>query len=175
MIDLRDELADAVTSIPPKRLAYLTGLGIPEDFICSGPHQVGFASIETNGDFYEPADDGDLAIIVAEIRGVEVTDLVAVNPQAPSRWHLRRGDVEILGGEHLGERVFPTMIHPNPLRWLQSGGNGICIVNWSFDPLARLAFAGRLKAPLHIKHRLEKRIREAAAELFDIEVCDDKK
>lgn len=38
-----------------------------------------------------------------------------------------------------------------------------------------IGFAGRLKAPLHIKRRLEKRIQETAAELFDIEVCDDRK
>jgi hypothetical protein len=175
VIDLRDELVDAVTQIPPERLAYLTGVGIPENLVCSGPHRVGFGEIQTNGDFYEPASGaGTSAIIVAEIHADEVCDLIAFYPEAPGRWWLRRGEVEILGAEHLGERVFPTIIHPNPMVWLQSGGNGVCIVNWSLDPLSRLAFAGRLRAPLHIKRRLEKRIQETALELLDIEVCDGK-
>ena len=152
----------------------MTELGIPEDFICRCPHRVGFAHIQKQGDYYQPVEDGDLAVVVAAVLDLEIRDLIAFNPDEPGRWHLRRGEVDVLGAECLGEKVFPTIIYPNPLRWLQSGGNGICIVNWTFDPLARLAFAGPFKAPVHIKRRLEKRIQQAAVGLFDIEVCNDK-
>jgi hypothetical protein len=173
MIDRDEELADAVTAIPPERLAELIDLGIPEAFICAGPHRIGFTDIETNGDLFEPAETGTTAIVVAEVVGGEVIDLIAFHPSTPGRWWLRLGAAELLGAENLGERVFPTIIRANPLRWLQGGGRGVCIVNWGFDPLARLAFAGPLRAPAHIKLRLEQRIQEVSQNLFQIETCHE--
>ena len=96
-------------------------------------------------------------------------DLIAFRPRERGRWWRRCGGGQILGAYNIRpEPVFPLTIHETPLSWLQSGARGFCIVDWSFDP-ERLLYAGPLEVESsQLKARLEKRIRQAAIEKFEI-------
>ena len=138
---------------------------------------IGVAKVQTfPSGFYEPNDDGDNVLIAAEGRPASpiwdtLDDLIAFDPKAPGRWWRRHGEVQFLGGYNIRvEPTFPLTIHETPLSWIQAGAQGLCIVDWSFDP-ERFLYAGPLEVESdQLKARLEKRIRQAAAERFEIVV-----
>ncbi len=175
MIDLYDELAEAVCNLPPATITRLRSFGIPEAAIFDLPLMIGVAKVQTfDSGFYEPNDDGEHVVIIAEGQRAgpvwdTLDDLIAFRPQDPGHWWRRCGEVEILGAYNIRpEPVFPLTIHETPLGWLRSGTRGVCIVDWSFDP-ERLLYAGPLEVESdQLKARLEKRIRQAAVERFDI-------
>ena len=71
-------------------------------------------------------------------------------------------------------RLSPLTIYETPLSWLQGGADGICIVDWGLDPMARLGGAGYLEAETSaLKRRLERRIKEVALASFDIAVTEE--
>ena len=124
--------------------------------------------------------DGELALIVPE--GVpewpgwaEMHDLIAFRPDAIGRWWRRRGDVDLLGANNITPwRLSPLVIHETPLSWLQAGANGIVIINWGLDPIARLGGTGYLETETPaLKRRLERRIQEVALASFDITVMKE--
>ncbi len=174
---LENELATAVCSLPPATIDRLRSYSIPESVILGEPLMIGVAKVQASpSGFYEPNDDGDGVLIVAEgcpagpVWGT-LDDLIAFKPPDPGCWWRRRGEIQLLGAYNIrSEPVFPLTIHETPLGWLQSGARGICIVDWSFDP-ERLLYAGPLEVESdQLKARLEKRIRQAAAERFEIVV-----
>ena len=177
MIDLVDELAAAVCNLPPANINWLRSFGIPDSEIFGEPLKVGVANIQTfPSGFYEPNEDGDLAVIIAEgwpeppIWDV-IEDLIAFKPQAPSRWWRRRGEVQVLGAHNIRPKpIFPLTLFDNPLSWLQAGGGGLCVIDWGFDA-ETLLFAGPLEAETpSLKSRLERRIQQAALAKFDISI-----
>ena len=176
-VDLGAELADAVCNLPPTTITRLRCFGIPESVILDLPLMIGVAKVQTfPSGFYEPSEDGDPAVIIAEgwpeppIWDV-IEDLIAFKPQEPGRWWRRRGEVQLLGTYNIRpEPVFPLTIHETPLSWLQAGAHGVCIVDWSIDP-ERLLCAGPLEVESdQLKARLERWIRQAAFEKFEIAV-----
>ena len=90
----------------------------------------------------------------------DVHDLIAFRPDATGRWWRRRGDVDLLGANNITPwRLSPLVIHETPLSWLQAGANGIVIINWGLDPIARLGGTGYLETETPaLKRRLERRI-----------------
>ena len=105
----------------------------------------------------------------------EMNDLVAFKLDSPTRWWRRRGDVDLLGAFNITPwRLSPLVIHETPLSWLQAGADGICIVDWALDPIARLGVVGHLEAENQVlKRQLERRIQEVALAGFDISVMEE--
>lgn len=101
---------------------------------------LGRCDFKSNG-LYVPNPTGRKAFIIAEATSTilpskigidEIVDLVAVPFEAPDRWFLRLGRANILGLENLSvphDRFDPIILHGTPLRWLQGGANGLCVLN----------------------------------------------
>ena len=155
--------------------------GIPRRIIWGARHYLGVARITTTSHgLFEFHDDGDLAIIVPEgepeVPGwAWVDDLIAFKPESPGHWWRRRGDVDLLGASNISPwRLSPVTIHETPLSWLRAGANGIVIINWGLDPIARLSGTGYLETETPaLKRRLERRIQEVALASFDITVMEE--
>jgi hypothetical protein len=177
MIDLQDELADAVCNLPPATIDRLRSYGI--SVIFDLPLMVGVATVQTYpSGFYEPRDGGDVAVIVAAGHPEgpiwdTLDDLIAFRPTEPSRWWRRLGEVQVLGSGNIRpEPVFPLTLHDNPLSWLQAGASGVCVIDWRIDP-ERFLHAGPIEAESpSLKARLERRIQSAALARFDISICE---
>ena len=146
-----------------------------------GSQEIGDGRIVTHSSgLFEFHDDGEPALIVPEGEPewpgwAEIYDLVVFKPDNPGRWWRRRGDADLLGASNIRPwRLSPLTIHETPLSWLQAGADGICVINWGFDPIARLGGAGHLKAETWaIKMRLERRIKEVALAGFNIAVMEE--
>ena len=176
MIGLEHEFALTIDGISPPVVEYFKRLGIPNRIIYGPRHHVGVGRIDTTSDglfgFHET---GERALIVPE--GVpewpgwdEIHDLIAFMPEDPSRWWRRRGDVDLLGANNMTPwRLSPLTIRETPLSWLRAGADGICIVDWSFDPLDRLVGAADLSAETPaLRWQLDRRIKSVASEAFNI-------
>ncbi len=181
MTNLVEEFALATDGVSPLVVKRFLQWGIPPRIIYGPRHHVGVGHIvTTSGGLFEFHDGGERALIVPE--GVpewpgwhEVYDLIAFKPASPDRWYRRRGDADLLGTSNISPwRLTPLVIHDTPLSWLQAGAAGLCIVNWGFDPIARLVGVGNLEAETPaIKDRLERRIKEVALASFDISVLEE--
>ena len=168
---------DGVTPLMVERLQRW---GIPNRVIYGPRHLVGVGHIVTHSTgVFEFHIDGGLALIVPEgepeVPGwAWIDDLIAFMPDNPSRWWRRRAEVDLLGASNVTPwRLSPITIHATPLSWLQAGGDGVCIVDWGFDPITHLARAGHLEAETSaLKRRLERHIQEAALAGFNIAVME---
>ena len=181
MTDLDREFALAIDGVTPLQVERFLRMGIPRRIVYGPRHYLGVACIITSSDgLFEFHEDGELALIVPEgepaVPGWEwIDDLIAFMPNNPGRWWRRRGDADLLGASNITPwRLSPLTLHGSPLSWLLAGASGICITNWSLDPIAILAGAGRLEAETPtLKRRLERRIQEAALASFDIAVMEE--
>jgi hypothetical protein len=173
---LEAELADAVCNLSPDRIGWFCDLGIPRVTILAEPLMIGVSFVETWSDgFYEPNDDGELAVIIAEGWPEppiwdSVDDLIAFKPTDPSRWWRRLGEVQMLGNYNIRpEPVFPTTLYDSPMSWLQAGGTGLCIVDWAINPNTVLMSVGPMEVESSaLKEKLERRIQQAALAFFEI-------
>ena len=181
MVDLDREFALTTDNVTPFFVERLQRMGIPNRIIFGPRHYLGAARIVTTSDgLFEFHEDGEDALVVPEgepeVPGwAEVHDLIAFKPGSPERWWRRRGDADILGVSNMTPwRLAPLVIHETPLSWLQGGADGVCVVDWGFNPNARLGAAGHIDAETPaIKNRLERRIKEAALAPFDIAVMEE--
>ncbi len=178
---LTTELAHTQDTLGPEWYARFCELGIPNRVTFGVRPLVGIGHIVLHSSgLFEFHDDGDLAIIVPEgepeVPGwAWVDDLIAFKPESPGRWWRRRGDVDLLGASNISPwRLSPVTIHETPLSWLRAGANGIVIINWGLDPIARLGGTGYLETETPaLKRRLERRIQEVALASFDITVMEE--
>ncbi len=178
---LADEFALATDGVTPLLVGRFRQMGIPNRIIFGARHYLGVARIVTHSDgLFELHDDGEPALIVPEgkpeVPGWEwIEDLIAFMPDDPSRWWRRRADVDLLGTSNITPwRLSPLTIHDTPLSWLQAGADGVAIVDWGLDPIARLSGAGYLEAETPaLKRRLGRRIQEVALASFDIPVREE--
>ena len=176
---LTTELARTQDPLGPNWYARLRDLGIPDRVTFGVRPLIGLGRIVAHSTgLFEFHADGDLALIVAE--GVpecpgwaEVHDLIAFKPKDPSRWWLRRGEVDLLGAYNMTPwKLSPTTIHETPLSWLQAGADGVCIIDWTCSPADVLLGAGELRAESHsLKAKLERRIVEVALGSFQVTVA----
>ena len=179
--NLADEFALTTDGVTPLLVERFRQMGILNRIIFGARHYLGVARIVTHSDgLFEPHDDGELALIVPEgmpeVPGWEwIEDLIAFMPDDPSRWWRRCGDADLLGTSNITPwRLSPLTIHETPLSWLRAGVEGICVVDWGLDPIARLGGAGHLEAETWaLTHRLERRIQEVAVASFDITVMEE--
>jgi hypothetical protein len=164
----------------------VVALGVPRSAIFGIRPLVGVADIDADDSgFFTFIEDGRPALILPEGDPYDsgwlvVDELIAVVVGEPGRWWLRRGDVPILGrginDAHLdycatlGE---PIMLYESPLGWLQAGGRGLVVLDWTFNPLEH--FVGlniRCETPALAK-RLDARRCDAAQSAFVIEEVRD--
>lgn len=103
----------------------------------------GLARIRTTGRFYEPAIDGDHAIIVPVMDGDELVDLIAFDPRRPTEWFARLDSEPLLGASALSDQLLgkPLHIFWSPLTWLQASCDGVVILDFN------RAFADLVTAP----------------------------
>ena len=181
MVELDREFALATDGITPLWAERFLQWRIPNRIIYGPRHYIGVARIVATSDgLFEFHDDGEHAVIVPE--GVPewpgwdaIHDLIAFKRDRPDRWWRRRGDADLLGASNITPwRLSPPVIHETPLSWLLGGADGICIVDWKLDPIARLAGAGHLEAETPaLKRQLKRRIQEAALAGFNITVMEE--
>ena len=108
---------------------------------------------------------------------VECDDAVAFFRARPRVWFLRRGAVDLLGGEELDLsrwRREPFFLHETPLDYAIAGGVGGCIADWKrvapwqyFDGHP----AGVICATPALQRRLHKRIVHFSKPRFEISVA----
>ena len=150
MIELLNEFAQAADKADAHAGWLKREFGLPDAVVKPNGRAVfgvGHCTFNTDGT-YQPTEDGEKALIIAEAQSherwkhsgkvgiAEVIDLIAVPFNARERWFLRRGMACLLGAENLEDASDnnPITVYATPLRWLQAGGDGLCIVNWeSFD------------------------------------------
>ena len=103
-----------------------------------------------------------------------VDELVAIRTRKPGDWLVRRGDCPILGWG-LNENLIdysaalkePIAVYETPLPWLQSGGRGICIIDWELDPRHKLAGLKFACQTTKLEDDLKQRVCKAALAKFD--------
>lgn len=95
---------------------------------------------------FEPADNGDHAILLPVFDGYELWDLITFDPRAPEIWWCRIGGEPMLGCNWLGNADHTTTVRvfPNPLAWLQAGCAGVVILDKSksFEDLSLYGLPG---------------------------------
>lgn len=149
-----DEFTTAVCSLTPERVAALQVAGVdPVNVTC------GMSPIQTyRSGLYEPRDDGDAAVVVPvghhDGLNWQLEDLVSFFLGQPGRWWLRRGEGVLLGDPRRFS-VERQHLHATPLQWLQSGEEGLCLLDWAQDP------GDLLIGPLVAEPILQTRVRKA--------------
>ena len=144
--ELEYEFCAALQAMTPERQAQLRRDGIDV------PVPIGFSRIVgENGRYHPYGEASKFAFILPvrtdflhtpeTIRGIEavragyLVDLLAFRPEYPDRWALRWGGAEWLGSippQYCNP--YPVRIWRSPVRWLQSGCDGLVML--SGDPLA---------------------------------------
>ncbi len=125
VIDVRAEFSTAVNAFDKGSLnALVNRYGVPSKtrFYLPGS-AIGFARIETDGDLYQPADEGQGALVMATaiMTGGEFEDLIAFRPSDPDRWFLRTGMGRWLGEFEIGRRLVTAPVHIDPPALLSPG------------------------------------------------------
>ena len=181
MADLDREFALASDGVTPLLIERFQQMGISNRIIYGPRHYLGAARVVTASDgLFEFHDAGEIAIVVPEGEPewpgwAWIDDLIAFKLDSPERWWRRRAEVDLLGTSNITPwRLSPLTIHDTPLSWLQAGADGVAIVDWGLDPIARLGGAGHLEAETWaLKHRLKRRVQEVALAAFDITVTEE--
>ena len=180
---LNGEFASAVTRLfDDGHAKTVLNLGVPKSAICGRPPLVGVAAVEIDDDgSFQFIEYGDLALVVADgVRGAmgwsTVDELVVFRTDRPGRWGVRRGDVPLLGAGlndalhdyamTLGE---PIRLYENPMSWLRAGGQGLVVLDWSFDPLKHFKGLHICCETPALEAQLRDRTCEAALSSFAIE------
>lgn len=127
-----------------------------------------------SGETFDFDEGGDWQVILPELQGGEIVDLVAFPLLAPHLMASLRGSAAILGEEELvrlreAEELVPVWEHP--LSWLKSGCTGAVVVN--FHPPPAALFGARLMAnTVALAEKLERALTAPAPEiLFDEEAA----
>lgn len=148
MVDIDAELMAARERLGPEGRALLSAEGAPVRLL----PLVGLEWVRWCGSgLYEPADDGDPALVVAIRQDPEspdhespdpglavilgdLVDLVAFEPRPPGRIAIRLGLADVLGC--VLPQIFdppPTRIRRSPWTWLLSGGRGLVLLGSEHD------------------------------------------
>lgn len=135
--ELRREMAGFGLSMPA--FNRVLGLGVPAKALGqltgAGDLAAGRVALSRDGSRFEPeGPDARLLVLVRE-QGIP-TDIVALATHDPDQWALRRGEGWCLGFDawhacRIGQR-HELRVHATPIAWLQSGCDGMCILDWRF-------------------------------------------
>ncbi|MBB3034036.1 hypothetical protein [Alteriqipengyuania lutimaris] len=148
--DLRDELLGLATSQPMSAagMQRLFELGVaPRIFgVLHGAGDLAVARVAITSPargpmLWEPEGTEPRLLVGVREQGVLV-DIVSLSTENPDSWALRRGAAWCLGHEAF-ERCDPAVhwdhaqrlrIQATPIDWMRSGGEGICVLDWSVAP-----------------------------------------
>ena len=129
---------------------------------------IGVADVRPDGDgFYVPDPDGPiLAGIVAVIPDDMIIDLVAIDLLRPKLYRRRIGLADLLGESNVVGLSFtgePLLIHPGPADWVNAGGRGVAVLEWTQSVRGLLSsLEGGLKVTsLEFAEELERKLTEA--------------
>lgn len=96
---------------------------------------VGVGRVRPDGAGFVLDEDGPiLAAIVAVIPHDEIIDLIAIDLRRPDRWRRRIGVADLLGEANLIGLSFtgePLLVHPGPAEWLNAGGEGCAVLEYT--------------------------------------------
>ena len=159
---LRREFEAARAGINFRQFEILRGLGFPTaQLIADGKIGVVAGAIERE-DYWRPEEGGESMIITPLQEDSRTVDLIAMDPHDLNGWYLRTGIAWALGMDAIeraaapwGENAEPLILHPTPAEWLRSGGEGACVVQWTYEARASLRRLGNITvAEPAIAHRL---------------------
>jgi hypothetical protein len=145
-------------------------LVMPGD-LCLRIPALGLQAIEPDGDLYQPAEHGQLAVLIPVYpvampcfmrpveRIPELIDLVAFHLTNPARWWRRTGLADYLGENFIQAAVSwqrPLRVLETPFAWLNARCRGVCPLGADYlalrDPpglqFDDVAFADRVEAAL---------------------------
>lgn len=123
MINLEEELRAAQRLASDPRCA--AAFDLPADLAGAG-------YVKLAGDLYQPAADGEPAVIIAAESGGELVDLVAVR-LSDRTIATRLGGAALLGEDAVeAARIHDhtLLIYRDPLHWLGAGCLGAAILDW---------------------------------------------
>lgn len=147
-LDLAKEALGYSAAINRRHLHRLERYDVPKSAIGrigERGYQIGSARVSFGrSGHWEPDEAGTSALIVPvcqdgwhEFAGLEfeitdTIDLIALQTANPTRWAWRTGEAWALGAgclEYAGGSA--VRLVSNPLRWIASGGDAVCILDWS--------------------------------------------
>jgi hypothetical protein len=103
-------------------------------------------------------DDAGLLACVLLVKGPDgkILEGVAWDPNRPGAWWLCTRRVNILGEENIAAAgTAPLLVHATPERWLDGGGRGICVLDWSTDLRTPLGGARLVTDSIALARRLD--------------------
>jgi len=133
--DLEREFAAAVNNVRQPHLDRMAALGVNSNALARCVHYAhpfGVMDAEPRRDGTYEAGAGTPHIVLPVYEGEGMVDLVAWRSDNPARWWLRTGlgwmlnANDIFNGWHC-----ELTLHSTPLDWLQAGGNGGVVLDWS--------------------------------------------
>ncbi len=142
-VDLMMEFTTAVGGITPRTISWLSdSYGVPSQVIYGGACLCGRESVRFDGPYFEPDNDSGAAALIVPcgrrgpggVMWLEVDDLIAFRPGAPTAWASRLGIGALLGHDAVEAALWdraPLMLYSTPLAWLQACGDGTVILDWS--------------------------------------------
>lgn len=136
----------------------------------SHPHATPYVAVgrvRPDGNNYVPDDDGPiLAGVVAVIPHDELIDLIAIDLHRPERWRRRTGLADLLGESNLCGLSFtgePITVHRGPAEWLNAGGDGVAVLEWTASVVGLLSSirGGLIVADVQHGTEVRRRLTEA--------------
>jgi hypothetical protein len=160
----------------------LKALGIP-DVALFGPRPiVGVAAVETGNDgWFQVSDHGELMLVIADgvpdgVGWRTIDDVVAIDPSIPSRWWRLTGNVDVLGCNLNADKIDysitikePISLYASPTEWLQHGGDGLCVLDWSAT-LTHVFRGLPVRCSPAIARRLRAKVRDEALAQLVIDI-----
>jgi hypothetical protein len=143
-MDLYKELEAAALAVTATDFAHLKRLGVMNQGVAHMGlfhHQLGVMTIaEGEEGLFYPDPDGKRALVVPVYEDWQLLDLVAFSTSNADDWLLRTGLGTALGLFDGWHHYWPEVVklHQSPLQWLQAGGEGLCVVDWSAPDIHRL-------------------------------------
>jgi hypothetical protein len=96
----------------------------------------GIAHVSAGREFYQPEEEGELAVIVPAFEGPLLVDLVACS-LATRAMRSRFGIASVLGHDWIADAFLgtPLSVFDDALTWLGGGCRGVVILDWQDAPL----------------------------------------
>ncbi|OUR75990.1 hypothetical protein A9Q83_16650 [Alphaproteobacteria bacterium 46_93_T64] len=127
-----EQYIDAVSDLD---LGHLQSMGVGGKAIVNAG-LIGIGRIEIDGSYWHPEESGKSALVLPvgdSDRFSSFVDLVAFRTSQPDVWWMRTGFGPLLGYQNLEKCIHfekQLTVHSNPLQWLQSECEGICVLDW---------------------------------------------
>lgn len=154
--DLEREMFASAARLTMPAVRRLIGMGVDQRFVArlTGAGMIGVGNVMITSQGWEPGGP-DPRLLLGVVHQEELVDIVAISSGRRDEWALRTkmgwalGAFSIekvhrmiesdLSGEPTRHRV---RLHATPFDWMASGGDGVCILDWSAATLMELRALG---------------------------------